>query len=173
MTDEKARNGIDLRYCSASWGSARCDLRYDHGGLHRDSLLGTRWPRIYPPDESDSAGWCGCSIDGTHRRDCLRFTSPEGAPVTDEKAQTCCTEHDGCDRPGEMVCCDRCPDIEKCACGHGWHLHDGDADPSICMPCGCAEQCSTPPDEGFAACDECGSRAARCPHDGDREEGPW
>ncbi|UUW88378.1 hypothetical protein [Pimelobacter simplex] len=23
----------------------------------------------------------------------------------------CCDDHDGCDRPGEMVCCDRCPGV--------------------------------------------------------------
>jgi hypothetical protein len=48
---EKDARGIDLRYCSATWLGSRCDLRYDHDGLHHDRMHDVSWPRVFPPGE--------------------------------------------------------------------------------------------------------------------------
>ena len=43
----------DLRYCSATWLGNRCDLRYDHDGLHHDRMYDVSWPRVLPPDKQE------------------------------------------------------------------------------------------------------------------------
>lgn len=60
-------------------------------------------------------------------------------------SDACCADHDDCHLPGELICCDRCPDIARCACGHGWHQHDPEAVPALCLLCGDSERCVIPP----------------------------
>lgn len=33
-------------------------------------------------------------------------------------------------------------EVKGCPCGHGWHLHDPEAVPPLCMVCGDATQCA-------------------------------
>ena len=65
-------------------------------------------------------------------------------PEKDAKQTPCCADHDDCHLPGEMICCERCPDMDRCDCGHGWHLHDAEAVSALCVPCGDGESCVLP-----------------------------
>lgn len=74
--------------------------------------------------------------------------------MAEHAAKNCCSDHDDCHLPGELICCEDCPDLERCACGHGWHLHDPEAVPPICLPCGDAKTCADRGDIDFPAGDD-------------------
>lgn len=87
---------------------------------------------------SDDAAYVDCVID-VMVHDALNAGVPH---LQHMRKEPCCSEHNGCDLPGEMICCENCPDMDRCGCGHGWHLHDAEAVPALCTVCGDDARCA-------------------------------
>lgn len=47
---------------------------------------------------------------------------------------------------GHIVSDEAMSSVDGCPCGHGWHLHDPEAVPELCVVCGDSEGCAFPPE---------------------------